>query len=216
MAVAILLAVGTQGAVAQGVATGDELWARILGNISVAICLGCIGAYLLHSQRGFELAWKVLGQRWSAPVALGLVVACVSQPGVPHAVSCLAMAVLVLACCIREDHVLAPVLGWKPARYIGSVSYGLYLLHTLCIHVVHKALPEGGLVPTFALTLGLSVAVATVSFRVFERPFLRLKERFAWAREGAPAKAPAPVTYIVPGGAAGSSSAGGAEASRRE
>jgi peptidoglycan/LPS O-acetylase OafA/YrhL len=45
----------------------------------------------------------------------------------------------------------------------------------------------------FVLTLAVSVLVATLSHRYFERWFLQLKDRFDWrGAPAAPAQAPAP------------------------
>jgi len=74
--------------------------------------------------------------------------------------------------------------GWL--RYIGKVSYGIYLLHypifvlwarflrteTFCQTDVARNLLA------FAGQMALAIVVAAISWRLFERPILRLKERF--------------------------------------
>jgi peptidoglycan/LPS O-acetylase OafA/YrhL len=83
-------------------------------------------------------------------------------------------------------------LQWRPLVFIGTVSYGVYLLHKIALHAVHLVagrLPGSGeLAPllVFALGLALSVALAASSYRFFEQPILRLKSRF---RPRAPAPA---------------------------
>lgn len=83
--------------------------------------------------------------------------------------------------------------------YLGRISYGLYVVHSLVFFLVfQKALPylhrvlavvrpssvATDTLATLAVLL-LSVIAAHLSFRYFERPFLRLKERFTFvpARE---------------------------------
>jgi peptidoglycan/LPS O-acetylase OafA/YrhL len=83
--------------------------------------------------------------------------------------------------------------------YLGRISYGLYVVHSFIFFLVfQKVLPHlHRLFPavrpatvvidalaTVAVFV-LSVALAHLSFRYFERPFLRLKERFTFvpARE---------------------------------
>ena len=74
--------------------------------------------------------------------------------------------------------------GWL--RYIGKVSYGIYLLHypifvlwarflrteTFCQTDVARNLLA------FAGQMALAIVVAAISWRLFEQPILRLKERF--------------------------------------
>jgi len=83
--------------------------------------------------------------------------------------------------------------------YLGRISYGLYLVHSLIFFLTfEKAIPyllrafpgfEVSLVARdyfwTLIVLALSIAVASLSFHYFERPFLRLKKRFTFvaARE---------------------------------
>ncbi len=83
--------------------------------------------------------------------------------------------------------------------YLGRISYGLYVVHSLVFFLTfQKAIPYlRHVFPVFALpatvrdyfwtlvVLVLSIALASLSFHYFERPFLRLKKRFTFvaARE---------------------------------
>ena len=80
------------------------------------------------------------------------------------------------ACVLRPtDQPLSWFLTARPIKHIGTVSYGIYLVHILCINVVRRVVHlDGGLI-VFALALPLSVVVATVIFRFYETPFLQLK-----------------------------------------
>lgn len=80
--------------------------------------------------------------------------------------------------------------------YLGRISYGLYLFHSLIFFLCFEkgapylahvrpsahlpAVLRNGL--GTALVLGLSIAAAHLSYVYFERPFLRLKERFTFVR----------------------------------
>ena len=78
---------------------------------------------------------------------------------------------------------LAPLLRWRVLAYIGSISYGMYLLHMLVKNVVGRGLKVAHLGDSqfvlFGLTLLGAVVVAGLSFRYFESFFLRRKQRFS-------------------------------------
>jgi peptidoglycan/LPS O-acetylase OafA/YrhL len=177
----VLLTLGAGAAVRAGWIDDDWLWVRVVTSIAPAICLGCLAAFAVHHRSGFEVVARVLGHRASAPVALALVVLAVALEGVPRILVYVAMTALVVACCIRQDHGLAPVLGLRAMRHVGTVSYGMYLLHLLSINAVRRALPGSLLdepLVVFPAGLVLTILAATISYRFYELPFLRLKDRF--------------------------------------
>jgi peptidoglycan/LPS O-acetylase OafA/YrhL len=68
-------------------------------------------------------------------------------------------------------------------RYLGKISYGLYVFHTLALYIVENAI--GGYAKNFSKFLvflsggmALTLILAALSYRFFESPFLRLKERY--------------------------------------
>jgi peptidoglycan/LPS O-acetylase OafA/YrhL len=83
---------------------------------------------------------------------------------------------------VREDNGLAWFLTRPVVVRIGVLSYGVYLLHLIALGGVNFGLARLGVPATplllFALTLPLSVAMAEASFRLWETPFLRLRDRF--------------------------------------
>jgi|SRR5580700_2207190 peptidoglycan/LPS O-acetylase OafA/YrhL len=76
--------------------------------------------------------------------------------------------------------------GVAPAwlRYLGKISYGLYVFHVLALYLVENAI--GGYAKNFhkffvfwSGGLALTLVMAALSYRFVESPFLRLKERYA-------------------------------------
>lgn len=153
------------------------------------ILLGVALAYVLHDPRGHAAALRTFGGR-HAPLVIGgwlvafLVVAPRDLSGWPRLAVHLSLALFVGSCVVREDHAAARPLRLAVLARVGTLSYGIYLLHQFCRHVATKLLPaaeaSGGLV-LFLVTLGLTLVAAELSYRGFESRFLALKERFATA-----------------------------------
>ena len=74
------------------------------------------------------------------------------------------------------------IIQARPLRYLGKISYGLYVYHALAIFLVSRILalkPEMSLW-LFPVSLGLTIMMAAVSYRFLEAPFLKLKRRFTY------------------------------------
>ncbi len=81
------------------------------------------------------------------------------------------------------------VPSWlHPMTWLGKISFGMYIFHYTLLAIVAVAVKKLHfpfalqLTAIYAMTLLLSVAVGTVSYRYFEMPFLRLKSRFTFIR----------------------------------
>jgi peptidoglycan/LPS O-acetylase OafA/YrhL len=168
----------------------DSLPWRIAAGVSVPICLGAILAQILHSEKGFRILRPILGSKWAAALWLLLLLASLvpRQPSW-QMIQWFLVAAVVGSCVIREDNALAPFLRFRPLAYIGLVSYGMYLLNTLVLDVVNPVMNRIGLrhpLLKFPVFVAATVLVAGISYRFFETPFLRLKERFSKVREVQP------------------------------
>ncbi|MFO0807411.1 MAG: acyltransferase [Gemmataceae bacterium] len=76
----------------------------------------------------------------------------------------------------------ARLLSWPPTRYIGKVSYGIYLYHPFCLRPLHRFADVEGGIALRAIDglagMALSVLAAVVSWHLIERPINRWKDRF--------------------------------------
>lgn len=157
----------------------DQAWAPVL---SVPLLAGAALALLLHKERSYQLLSWVLRRKGADLVCLALVLLSIGYPGLLFLSTDLWLVLFVASCVISNDHALAKCLTWRPMAYLGVISYGLYMLHMLSKNVAVRVLdlwhlPASG-VAVFLLTLFISVLAASLSFRYFEQPFLRLKQRF--------------------------------------
>ncbi len=180
------LAGATDGALHPG-----SLAHTIVTRFPVPIGLGVLLAHLLNAPRGYQWTSLVFGRRMSAPLAMILLGVTIGQASPAPWAIYLAMTALVATAVMREDHLLAPLLRWRPIVHVGVVSYGMYLLHMLSYNVAHRVLNRLGitrpLMPFFA-TVAVAIAAATLSYRYYESFFLRLKKRFAPDRAAPPVR----------------------------
>lgn len=153
---------------------------QIVLSVAIPICLGVLLAHALHSPKYFQIFYFILGRKWTGPVALVFLALCLIPARPPFWLAWTSTLALVGACVVREDHGLEAVLQFRPLAFIGVVSYGMYLLNSLSIHLVHAGLNRVGVqhpVIVFPAGLGVTVAVAYLSYQYFESPFLALKKK---------------------------------------
>jgi peptidoglycan/LPS O-acetylase OafA/YrhL len=80
------------------------------------------------------------------------------------------------------------VLKWGPLLYIGRISFGIYLWHDYVVFALFqwaaRLNPRLAGRGTTLLVVGsaLSIALASVSWFVIERPFNHLKRHFPYTR----------------------------------
>lgn len=154
--------------------------AVVLGSLSPAILFGVLFAILLDNRATFSVLYRVLGRRWMPPLIAITVVVCLAFD-VPWRVSSFCMAALVASVCIREGSYLHPLLRFKPLMYIGTVSYGIYLMHMLAANAARKVLGYEFGTTVFLATVPVAIAIAVTSYRFFEKPILGFKNRFSHA-----------------------------------
>ncbi len=73
------------------------------------------------------------------------------------------------------------LLEWPPARYLGKISYGLYVYHYALIWFVTIPFGIQAMPLSFTsamLALGLDLIIASLSFRFMEKPISDLKDRY--------------------------------------
>lgn len=170
-------------------------------SLYTAPCTGFVfmgAGALMTLERARTPAW--LGARPTSAAAGALVVALAGYPiaertigfHLPYAVlvigSVSALSVVMIHVLQHPAGLVTRVLEWRVLRFLGLISYGLYVVH-LPVGVFAEAwLPLArwsaatGL-PTnvidFAVMAPLSIAIASGSYFWFEAKFLALKDRFS-------------------------------------
>jgi peptidoglycan/LPS O-acetylase OafA/YrhL len=155
---------------------GRDFGLTVVRSIGTPICLGALWALVLHSRTGFAAARRVLGHRLAAPLLLAALGATFLALA-PFEVVEVLLSAIVAACCIREDNLAAPFLTASPLVFVGQVSYGMYLLHMLAVNAVRPIIGERYGIPVFLAGAALTIALASATYRWFETPILRYRER---------------------------------------
>jgi peptidoglycan/LPS O-acetylase OafA/YrhL len=157
-ALAIVLAQPVSRRPAGGPATATSLVRSVsLGPVTRAVMVGLGGAGLA------AVGWMAVGESsattWIYRGGFGLVA--------------LATAAVIACVALVPASPWAQALSWRPVRYIGAISYGLYLWHWPIFVAVDTA--RTGLTgwSLFGVKVGLSVAVAAASFHFLEMPIRR-------------------------------------------
>ncbi|WP_263410319.1 acyltransferase family protein [Terriglobus tenax] len=92
--------------------------------------------------------------------------------------------------CIHSGSLLGKVLSWKPLRALGIISYGFYiyhdLLHDFFADFAHRLFPSYSYSMTMLTAFTGTLCIATISYLGFERPLLKLKDRFTEGAHTAP------------------------------
>lgn len=113
----------------------------------------------------------------------------------------------VLTPCLRAVYMLA-LLDWAiefrgsrltallrspPLAYVGKISYGIYLFHFVTLFPLYKLIKLAGNPPLMAEPIpfalawtALTLAVASISWHLFESPLLGLKRHFTYGAPGVP------------------------------
>lgn len=156
------------------------------------ILYGCLLAFLLADPVRVETLRRLLNRRW-VPFALAgaflWAIYCNNRwsghfgNAVGYSVSAILMALIIAYLHVARPGWALAFLEWKPIVWCGKVSYGIYLFHILVIAallgIFGRPSSSLGEVAFAAGVYAGAIAVASISYVIYESRFLRLKERFS-------------------------------------
>lgn len=151
-----------------------------VGNAWCAILAGALLAQVLEWPRGFAAVRALTRVPSAVPLAAvaGLFVMLRFVEVLPAVT---AVAVYVVAHVTLRDSLMRRVLDAAPLVYLGSRSYGAYLLHVLAVHLGYLAFGStaaAGLATT-ALALAVTIPAAELLYRLVEAPGLAMAQRLS-------------------------------------
>ena len=184
--------------------TTDESWRRLYNGLDTRIdtlLIGALGALVLASLpslgvlrgRGFRAIALAAALVLGVAMHVGRIDAHAMYFGIGTLVSL--CAALVVIATVAAGGGITSLLEFGPLVWIGRISYGLYLWHypvVVGLFDSHR-LARLGVDPAWwiPMQIGVSLAIATASFYLLERPILRLKQRFGSRVAGHPESASA-------------------------
>lgn len=120
-------------------------WAWLV--VAIATGTACLSLYLSHTSYWDEPVMVIFWRTSLAVFFLCVVAAAVRLPA------------------------FAAMGPFRPIRYLGEISYGIYLWHPFVLEVVRES---PGITPLLGLgiTLGLTILMAATSWRLLEKPLL--------------------------------------------
>ena len=157
---------------------------------------GAVGAVVFADPSATGARIRRAAGQWMFPAGLALVIVvfALSRPAVPsidhvmhppHVQTLLAFGFLamVLGLWQTQNRWLLGFFKFAPMRFLGKISYGLYLIHLFMWPLVDWLSARSSVVrelPPFAARLGLTVLLAAAMWHVVEAPMLQLKRRFPY------------------------------------
>ena len=189
--VAIAASVGAAVSIGEKVILAPSVSARTAGLDYAAdgLLLGCALAAIIAS--GHRAAVSGASRLLLAPAIVGLLAATtignVGRLASPDEISLFVRlwwpVAVISATIVVGALATGSAWGWlrkllelKPLVYLGTISYGMYLWHILfLVEEIRSRLPRP---VEFVFLYLATVAIATLSYRFIELPFLKLKRRY--------------------------------------
>ena len=154
------------------------------------LLVGCLLAVLLRQGaygRVWEglcatrrVAWPLLGLL-AGSTALANLYGATYRDAIGFVVDPLLAAALIVWSVAHSKEGFGTLLNWNWMRYLGTISYGVYLYHMIAVGR-SQALLHSTAWWSIPVSLVVVVCLAGASHRFVERPFLRMKQRFAVER----------------------------------
>jgi peptidoglycan/LPS O-acetylase OafA/YrhL len=156
------------------------------------LLIGCLLALLLYENMAGRL-WSVLSaSSWSIFITFSLLaissaVTVVRGYLYRDTLGFIVDPLLTVVLLVQAMSLAPGWLNWAPVRYVGRISYSVYLYHMLAVALAAKLFGKLPLIIHLTGAVILVLLAASLSYYVIERPVLKLKDRIGQRRESATA-----------------------------
>lgn len=148
------------------------------------MAIGALGAFIVHHKKerilNFCQSKKIQALTWVS-FALLTVNAFKIHPLINH--SFIAMVTVFAIFNVSFNKKSAIKLDKPILDFLGKISFGIYVYHPLIIFGIAKAMPvffpSMGKFGIYSIVVSGTILAAYLSYRFLEKPFLRIKDRFA-------------------------------------
>lgn len=151
------------------------------------LLVGCLLAVLLKRGVGMRFWNYITARAWISVIPLGLIVVSIALAfryslaykfAVGFVIDPLLTAILLVQVIAMGKGWMWGWLNWRVTRYVGQISYAIFLYHLIAIRVVMPFLGTCSLWIKVPAVVGVSAVIGTLSYYLVEMRFLRLKSRF--------------------------------------
>lgn len=164
------------------------------------LALGALIAIAVRSgwaSRNLLLTWSLVALAFGTLGSFLMVPPGVTDPAPPLAFTSLALTfggiLGITLCLVGRETLLNRVLTFAPLRYVGRISYCLYLVHLPIFEILNSNFVKrkaffgettAGDIHVILIGFTFSLLIATLSWYLVESPILRLKRLFVDQSEG--------------------------------
>jgi len=144
------------------------------------LAVGCLLAFLASDERVTQIGSVIANRTWMPLVTLALLyVSRVFAPFSYHYSIGFTVDAILMAVLITQLMLLTTTSAWswldrRITRFVGAISYPLYLYHAWGMSAATH-LGKHGVVVTALMAAGASTVLACGSYYLVEKPFLRIK-----------------------------------------
>ena len=140
-----------------------------------ALLWGCFAAFLLHDTATKEWLRERAGKAWFAGLATAALACIILYSYLAGLWLPMLLPMLLVLTLLHPDWAVSRFLDLAPVRFVGRISYSLYLWQQLFL--VPGWMPGGSAATQFPLNLGLSFGAAVLSYFIVEQPCIALGRR---------------------------------------
>lgn len=149
--------------------------------------LGAIGAYFTYFQIDSKLVKLIFHRNFQIGLyvlLVGMLCIGVYLPGVNQEVYALIFTLILMNLAKNPNNILNlenPVFD-----YLGKITYGMYMYHTIAVVIgvkISMSYNQSNWV-SYPITYVLTIIISAISYEYFEKPFLKLKDKFSTVKSG--------------------------------